>query len=448
MNGRIEFSKDFVFGAATAAYQIEGAFNEDGKGLSIWDEFVRKKGKIKNNDTGDIACDHYHRYAEDVKIMQDLNLHAYRYSVSWPRVIPSGKGAVNEKGLDFYNRLTDELLKKNITPFVTLYHWDLPLELHRRGGWRNRDTSCAFAEYAELMTRKLGDRVKHWITLNEPWVAMVTGYVLGVHAPGERTPFSALRTAHNMLLAHGLALDAMRKSRSDLKIGLTNALSPVHSFRKDLTLKAEKKADAIVNRLWLDPIYHGKYPEIITKNVFSANKGNIKQDDLKIISGKTDFLGVNHYTRMLVRNFPFPLYSFLPVVPKYEGVKFTSMGWEIYPEGMSEILGMIREDYGNPPVYITENGVSFYEKPENGRIEDDNRIEYLKNYLFQCWTSVKKGSDLKGYFAWSLLDNLEWHYGFEKTFGLVHIDRNTLSRTPKKSAGWYADLCRNRGFDF
>ena len=446
---KILFPKDFVWGTATAAYQIEGAYNQDGKGLSVWDNFTHKKGKIKNGENGDITCDHYNRYKEDISLMSKLGYKNYRFSIAWTRVLPEGKGQINSKGLDFYDRLVDELLKKKINPYITLFHWDLPLALEKEGGWYNRKTAEYFGEFTEVVTKKLGDRVTNWITLNEPWIVFVCGYLLGVFPPGVFRPFSAFKVAHNLLLAHGTALARIKANFPKSNVGLTNALSPVHNFLLTTQPKSTRRADAIANRLWLDPIYKGKYPEEILPFVEKQNKGNIFPEDMKLISGKTDFLGVNNYTRFVMRYFPFPIYNFRPVKPFYKGVEFTSMGWEIYPEGLYELMRMIREDYGNPPIHITENGVAFIEKPnDKGVVEDKNRISFLQEYLSSLHKAILEGSDVRGYFVWSFMDNFEWAEGFEKTFGLVHIVRNTLKRTPKLSANWYSKVCKENGFTY
>jgi beta-glucosidase len=446
---KIIFPKDFVWGTATAAYQIEGGFDRDGKGLSIWDDFTHQKGKIKNGDNGDITCDHYNRYKEDVSLMKKLGYGSYRFSISWPRILPDGKGAINQKGLDFYDKLVDELLKKNINPFVTLYHWDLPLALEKEGGWLNRKTSERFGDYTEIVVKKLGDRVKNWITLNEPWVIFVCGYLLKVFPPGVFKPFSAFKVAHNLLLAHGISLARIKSLYPNSSVGITNALTPVYNHRLTKEPESTLRADAIINRLWLDPIYKGKYPDNIASFVESQNKGNILPEDMKLISGKTDFLGVNNYSRTIVKYFPFPIFNFRPVNPSYKGAEFTSMGWEIYPQGLLELMRMIRKDYGNPPVHITENGVAFIESPaDNGIVSDKNRISFLQDYLSYLHKAILEGSDIRGYFVWSFLDNFEWAEGFAKTFGLVHIDRKTLKRTPKLSANWYSKVCKENGFEY
>ncbi len=446
----LQFPKGFLWGTATSAYQIEGAFDEDGKGMSIWDSFTRKKGKIKNFENGDIACNHYHKYREDVSLLNKLNIQSYRFSIAWARILPSGKGQVNSKGLDFYDRLIDELLKKNILPFVTLYHWDLPLALDKLGGWYIRDTADFFADYTEVVVRKLGDRVKNWITLNEPWIILAAGHLIGAHPPGNIRPFSSFKVAHNLLLAHGKSLERIRQISPKSKVGITNALSPVYSFRRDKKSAAVKRAHAIMNELWLDPIYKGRYPKEIEKFVFSQNKENMLDGDMKLIAAKTDFLGINHYSRMIVKKIPFPIFHFLPVLPKDEGTKFTSMGWEIYPEGFYDLLNWVKNEYDNPPVYITENGVSLYDKCENGKIEDPDRIVYLKNYLLSLKRAMSEGADVRGYFLWSFLDNFEWQEGYEKQFGIVYVDRSSpdLTRIPKESAKWYAKVVKDNGFLF
>jgi beta-glucosidase len=446
----IQFPKDFLWGTATSAYQIEGAFNEDGKGLSCWDTFSKKKGKVKKFENGDVACDHYHKYKEDVALLKNLNIQSYRFSVAWSRVLPEGRGAVNPKGLDFYDKLTDELLRNNILPFVTLYHWDLPKALEDKGGWYNRDTADHFAEYTEIMVKKLSDRVKNWITLNEPWIVMIAGHVGGAHPPGNYRPFSSFKVAHNLLLAHGKSLERIRAISPDSKAGITNALSPVYSNELNKENAAVKRANAIMNQLWLDPIFKGKYPEEIEKFVISQNKGNIKEGDMKLISAKTDFLGINHYSRMIVKKTLLPLYNFFPVVPDYKSAKFTSMGWEIYPQGFYDLLKWVQKEYDNPPIYITENGVSLYEKEVDGKIIDPERIEYIKNYLLSLNKAMTEGVDIRGYFVWSFLDNFEWQEGYEKTFGIVYVDRKSpdLKRIPKESAKWYAKVCKDNGFVF
>ncbi len=445
---QVQFPKDFLWGTATSAYQIEGGFNAEGKGASTWDTFTQKSGKIKRNENGNVACDHFAHWKEDVALMQSLSIASYRFSIAWSRVLPEGTGKVNEAGLAFYDRLVDELLAKNILPFVTLYHWDLPQALENKGGWLNRETTFAFEYYSDIVTRKLGDRVKHWITLNEPWIIMVAGYVLGAHAPGKIRPFSSFRVAHNLLLAHGRSMSVIRTNVPGSVAGITNALTPVYSDSRSKESKATKRAHAIMNQLWMDPIFKGHYPKEIESLVLSQNKKNMFPEDWKLITQKTDFLGVNHYSRMIVRYLPFPIYSFFPVTPKYPAVEFTSMGWEVYPTGFSELLRWIREDYDNPTVYITENGISLPDELENNQVSDPRRIHYLQSYLLELNRAMVAGSDVKGYFVWSFLDNFEWHEGYEKRFGIVYVDHSDPKRPrlPKQSAHWYAKLCRDNSF--
>jgi beta-glucosidase len=448
MKNQFQFPKNFVWGTATASYQIEGGKEQDGKGLSIWDEYVTRKGKIHNGDTGDIACDHYNKYIDDVKLMKQLGYPSYRFSLSWPRILPQGENKVNVKGLDFYDRLVDQLMAKNIRPFVTLYHWDLPLELEQQGGWRNRSTAEKFADYTEVVVNKLGDRVKDWITINEPWIIYVAGNIVGLHAPGKIRPFSSYKVAHNLMLAHGLALQRIRSISPKAKVGITNALSPIQYYKLNTGIKTVEKADAILNGIWMDSIYKGRYPLAIEDEFYSQNKSNIQPADLNIISQPTDFLGINHYTRTIVRWAPVPVFSCVPVRPKYKDVEFTSMGWEIYPKGIKDLLDTVRKKYNNPPVYITENGVAFFESPsDDGIIHDRNRIQFIDSYLRNIHHAIQEGSDVRGYFAWSFMDNFEWHYGYKKTFGLVHIDRNSknLTRTPKDSAIWFGKVCKKNG---
>jgi beta-glucosidase len=444
----IKFPKDFLFGTATASYQIEGAISQDGKGPSVWDEFVTRKGKIKNNDSGEIACDHYNKMEEDVKLMSDLSYQAYRFSISWSRIFPTGKKILNQKGLDFYDRLVDNLLRKKIKPFITLFHWDLPLALEKEGGWYSRDTAKYFGDYSNVVVEKLGDRVKNWITLNEPWIILVCGYLLKVFPPGIFKPSSSMKVAHNLLLAHGYGVKAVRENSKNSEVGITNALSPIFSYRLDRYDDSCKRADAIVNKLWLDPILKGEYPEEIKQEVYKQNKNNILEDDLKLISEKIDFVGINNYSRLIVKPFPYPFYNFRPVNPKYPGALFTSMDWEVFPEGIHLLLKRMKNEYGNIPTYITENGVAYYENLHDGKLHDHNRVKFLKDYLFYVNKSILEGVNIKGYFVWSFMDNFEWAQGYEKTFGLVHIDRKTLKRTPKLSAEWYSNLCKKNSYSY
>jgi beta-glucosidase len=440
---KLSFPDDFLWGTATAAYQIEGGWKEDGKGPSIWDTFSHIPGKINHGDNGDIGCDHYHRMEEDINLMGDLGYPAYRFSISWPRIIPDSSGKINSQGLDFYDRLVDKCMEKDILPFVTLYHWDLPLWVQNRGGWLNRETAFLFAEYGRSVAARLGDRVKKWITLNEPWIVAIAGHVLGIHAPGLKKPFSLFRVAHNLLLGHGLCNQTLRAVYTDAQVGITNALSPIHSYRLDRTPPAVHRAEAIMNNLWLDPVLGKGYPEEIVGWVKRQNRGNIKEGDMDIISHPIDFIGVNNYHRTIVAPALRPLYSFRPVEPTYPGARFTQMGWEIYPQGIKEIVLKLSHRYNNVPIYITENGAAFEDIFTGGEVDDTYRIEFLRSYLRALQEAISLGVNLRGYFLWSFMDNFEWNLGYEKTFGLVHIDRKSgsLKRTVKKSGYWFSRVC-------
>lgn len=437
------FPKDFLWGTATAAYQIEGAWKEEGKGPSIWDAFSHIPGKVNGGDTGDTACDHYHKMAEDIDLMGDLGFPAYRFSISWPRIIPDNSGRVNNRGLDFYDRLVDKCMERNILPFVTLYHWDLPLWAQEKGGWLNRETAHHFAEYGMVVANRIGDRVKHWITLNEPWIVAIAGHVLGIHAPGIRKPFSLFRIAHNLLLGHGLCTEALKASCPDSRVGITNALSPIHSYRLDRYPAAVRRAEAIMNYLWLDPIMGKGYPPEIRRAVKRQNGGKIREEDMDIISRPIDFLGINNYHRTIVAPALRPLYTFRPVEPSYPEAQFTRMGWEIYPQGIKEIVLDISRRYNHVPLYITENGAAFQDRLIDGKVEDPYRVNFIRSYLKALHEAISEGANLKGYFLWSFMDNFEWNLGYEKTFGLVHIERSSgsLKRTVKESGHWYAQVC-------
>jgi len=440
----MDFPKDFVWGTATAAYQIEGAWNADGKGDSIWDVFCRRRGTIKTGESGDNTANHYARYKEDIALMAKLGYPAYRLSVSWPRIFPEGKGAPNHKGLDFYKRLLDELNDNGIEPWVTLYHWDLPQALQEKGGWLSRETAYAFADYAEYFAKETGDRTARYITLNEPMVQTIFGYMVGLHAPGLFKIFSGYRAAHNLLLGHGLAVRALRAAAPKAVVGITHHLTMVDNIRHDRHPLYARKADAFLNRLWLDTIYKGTLPEEISRQYLFQNRKNLKEGDFGIIKTPIDFLGINNYTRNIVKYRFIPHFDFIPIRPDYPGIRRTAMDWEEYPEGLFRLLSRIRDEYGNPPVYITENGVAYLEKPENGKIRDGNRIRFLGDYLKAAGRAIAEGADVRGYFVWSFIDNFEWAEGTKMTFGLVHVDyeKGTLNRTPKDSAYWYGDLIK------
>ncbi|WP_026485582.1 GH1 family beta-glucosidase [Caldanaerobius polysaccharolyticus] len=437
-----KFPEDFIWGTATAAYQIEGAANEDGRGESIWDRFSHIPGNVWNNQNGDVACDHYHRYKEDVQILKDMGVKGYRFSISWPRVIPEGTGKINQKGVDFYNGLIDELLKYNIQPFVTLYHWDLPQALQYKGGWANRDTAEYFADYASEMFRLFGDRVKHWITHNEPWCTSFLGHAIGVHAPGIKDFSTALQVAHNVLLSHGKAVQYFRQAGRGGKIGITLNLTPVYAASdREEDVRAATVADGYSNRWFLDPVFKGQYPEDMLKNFGSFAKiPDVQVGDMKIISSPMDFLGVNYYTRSFVKYNPDAQFGTESLRPDGQ---YTEMDWEVYPQGLYDLLMRLKKDYGDIDIYITENGAAFKDVVENNSVDDSDRLNYLKMHFEKAAEAIRDGVKLKGYFVWSLMDNFEWAHGYSKRFGLIYVDYETQKRIWKKSALWYKDVIAN-----
>ena len=446
----ITFPDGFVWGAATASYQIEGAAREDGRGPSIWDTFSRTPGKVFAGHTGDIACDHYHRYADDVALMADLGLASYRFSIAWPRIRPDGTGPVNPKGLDFYDRLTDELLGKGIDPVVTLYHWDLPQTLEDRGGWTNRETAEAFAEYARAVYGRLGDRVATWTTLNEPWCSAYLGYGSGIHAPGRQDPASALIAAHHLNLAHGLAARELRAAGArSISITLNPCVvSPLDPANPD-DVAAARLIDGVANRIFLDPLLKGEYATDVLENIarVTGDPSFIKDGDTAIIHQPLDVLGINYYTPAYVEAVPGhrgPL-----DYPGSDGIAFrklaapvTDMGWPIEPAALTRLLTRIHRDYPGTALMITENGAAY---PEG--VHDLPRIEYIDNHLRACHDALAAGVDLRGYFAWSLMDNFEWAEGYAKRFGMVHVDYTTQQRVLKDSAKWYREVIRRNGLE-
>jgi beta-glucosidase len=453
----MRFPDDFLWGSATASYQIEGAVGECGRGASIWDTFSHTPGKTYRGDTGDIACDHYHRLEGDLDLMADLGLRAYRFSVAWPRVQPSGSGTPNREGLDFYRRLVDGLRQRDIVPMLTLYHWDLPQALEDRGGWTNRETSERFAEYAGIVYEAFSEEVGHWITLNEPWVASWMGYGLGVHAPGHRDSAAALAATHHLLLGHGLAMERMRSAGDDNQLGVTLNLHPGHPSRDtEADRKAARRVDGQANRLYLDPLFRGEYPE----DIFSyyrergADLSFVRDGDLQKISTPIDFLGINYYFRHSVReapveegsSVPFADLGARPVIP-HAGEK-TAMGWPVEPEGLKEMLVRIKDEYADVPIYVTENGraVHDYIDPEGG-VDDEERISYLDSHFRAAHEAMERGVDLRGYMVWSFLDNFEWAEGYSKRFGLVFVEYGTQQRIPKSSARWYSGVIKRNGLE-
>lgn len=450
--GAARFPAGFAWGAATSAFQIEGAVAADGRGPSIWDTFTRVPGRIVGGHDADVAIDHFHRFRDDVKIMADLGLSAYRFSVSWPRIQPGGRGGVNEKGLDFYRRLTDELLDHGIQPWLTLYHWDLPQPLEDTGGWPVRDTAHRFADYAAAVHERLRDRVHTWATVNEPWCAAFLGYASGEHAPGRREPVNAIRAAHHLNLAHGLAVQAIRPSRVGGCVNLY-AISPATPADHD----AARRIDGLQNRFFLDALLTGRYPDDVLEDL-GMELDFVETGDLATISSPIDLLLVNYYSRFTVSAQPgeasasaAPTGSGSPWVGS-EHVSFvgggrpvTAMGWEIDAGGLLEILTRVRDDYPPIPMVVSENGAAFDDTLVAGQVHDTDRIAYLNDHLEACRAAIAQGVPLEGYFAWSLMDNFEWAWGYGKRFGLVHVDFTTQRRVLKDSALWYAEIIRQNG---
>ena len=433
----MQFPRDFLWGAATSSYQIEGAAQEDGRGPSIWDTFCATPGKVYGDHSGAIACDHYHRYAEDIALMQSLGLHAYRFSVAWPRIFPQGRGKPNPLGLGFYDRLVDGLLAANIQPLLTLYHWDLPQALQDQGGWANRDTLKAFADYADVMARRLGDRVKLWATLNEPWCISILSHALGKHAPGKTDWKLALQVAHHLFIAHGLALDALRASASAVQAGIVlnfTWVSPATDKQEDE--EAAQRYDGFFNRWFLDPLFKGRYPEDMWE-VYAPNVPDIQADDMAFIQRPMDFLGVNYYTRDLVGRGQDALGLRFERNPKAE---YTTMNWEVYPQGLEDMLVRLHADYSIPQLYVTENGAAFDDVLTPDGVHDARRRAYLEAHFQAAYNALQRGVPLRGYFVWSLLDNFEWAEGYTKRFGIVYVDYKTQKRTLKDSALWYRDF--------
>ncbi len=442
------FPDQFTWGVATSAYQIEGATNEDGRGVSIWDTFCRTPGKIYQGHTGEIAVDHYHRWKEDIRIMSDLGLNAYRFSISWPRIFPLGKGKVNPLGLDFYDRLVDGLLTKGITPYPTLYHWDLPQALQDEGGWDNRETAHYFAEYARAVADRIGDRIPYWITHNEPFVTAFAGHYTGEHAPGIQNMVIAMRVTHHLLLSHGLAVQAIRSSvKTRPQVGITLDLSPVHpASNSDPDLQAARLFDGLKNRLFLDPVLRGEYPKDILGLIetLSPQGQLIQPEDLRQISIPIDFLGINYYSREVIQHDPQSSMMEMRIIQP-EGNEYSQM-WEIYPPGLYEILNRVWQDYHPANIYITENGIPVPDGLDaDKRIRDYRRIWYLRDHLAQAHRCLVEGIPLRGYFAWSLMDNFEWAYGYRMRFGLVYVDFETQERIVKESGHWFANVIRDNG---
>jgi beta-glucosidase len=432
------FPPDFVWGAATASYQIEGAANEDGRGESVWDRFCATPGKVRNGDNGAIACDFYHRYRDDIALMRELGLDAFRFSIAWPRILPEGRGKVNEKGLDFYDRLVDELLASGIQPFVTLFHWDTPQALEDAGGWPSRATVDAFEEYVEVVAGRLGDRVAHWITHNEPWVVSWVGHGWGHHAPGRTSDADALATAHHLLLSHGRAVDVLRRLAPGSQVGITLNLDfPYPQSQEPEDVRAARWVDGLHNRWFLDPLFRGSYPDDMAE-AWAESMPEVRDGDLETIGAPIDFLGVNNYTSPLVAAGENGVRS---RIVRRADVDRTDMGWEVVPDGLRDLLVRLHRDYTPPAIYVTENGAAFPDvRGHDGSVHDPERQSYLEGYLDAAAGALAEGVPLRGYFAWSLLDNFEWAWGYWKRFGLIYVDYATLDRIPKGSFYWYRDF--------
>jgi beta-glucosidase len=429
------FPAGFVWGAATASYQIEGAVTADGRGESIWDRFSHTPGRVWNGDTGDVACDHYHRFRGDVALMEELGLDAYRFSIAWPRVVPDGSGAVNHAGLDFYDRLVDELLEHGIQPYATLYHWDLPQALEDAGGWPERATAEAFARYAGIVAERLGDRLRHIATINEPYVVAEHGYGVGTHAPGRTEPDAALAAGHHLLVAHGLATEAIRAAAPAVEVGIVLNFHPKHPATSHmLDQEAAILAHDRLNRWYLDPIVGRGYPEEAVRAA-AWRRDEVRDGDPELIASPLHFLGINYYCRHLVRS------PFLPALTPPHGVEQTEMGWEVYPAGLVDVLEFVASRTDELPLYVTENGAA-YPLDSGDPTSDPERISFLERHFEAALSALERGVPLRGYFVWSLLDNFEWPHGYSYRFGIVHVDFETLERSARDSARFVARVAR------
>jgi beta-glucosidase len=453
MSTRLSFPKGFIWGCATSAYQIEGATHEDGRGESIWDRFAKtESARIKDGTNGDVACDHYHRWPEDIALMKELGMAAYRFSVAWPRILPTGRASrgagVNAPGLDFYARLVDGLLEQGITPYLTLYHWDLPQTLQDEGGWAHRATAEAFVEYADVVSRHLGDRVKYWITHNEPWCSGLLSHEKGIHAPGIRDMSVALAACHHILLSHGWAVPVIRRNcREDAEVGITLNLSPVipaSPSREDA--EACRYHDGWMNRWFLEPIFRASYPADMVRDYTELGHltpeslaALVKPDDLRQIAAPTDFLGVNYYNRAVTRSDKIGEADNLPrTIPPPLRSECTDVGWEVYPDGMFQVLMRVTLEYRPSKILITENGAAYSDGPDaTGRVPDEKRVRYFRDHLRAAQHAIEAGAPVTGYFAWSLLDNYEWEQGYSQRFGITWVDYPTQRRIPKDSAFFY-----------
>jgi beta-glucosidase len=445
MVDRVAFPKNFVWGSATSSYQIEGAANEDGRGESIWDRFAKTRSNIKDGSNGDVACDHYHRWRDDIALLSELGHAAYRFSIAWPRIFPSGRAPLNEAGIDFYSRLVDGLLSKGITPYATLFHWDLPQKLQDEGGWPSRATAEAFVEYADHVARRLGDRVKHWITHNEPWCSGFVAHQKGEHAPGAHGWAAAVAASHHLLLSHGLAIELVRQNCPGAQVGITLNMSPsIPASKSAADYDAARRHDGYMNRWFLDPIFRGAYPADIVADYAEAGRlpkdwsSLVRPADMRHIAAHTDFLGVNYYNRHVARGDVSEDKNAPREVFVAEKSEWTDIGWEVYPQGLFEVLTRAHLEYRAPKIYVTENGASYLDAPNAvGRVADARRIAFLQKHLLAARRAIDAGVPLAGYFAWSLMDNYEWDHGYTQRFGLCWVDYKTQERIPKDSALWY-----------
>ncbi|WP_186577102.1 GH1 family beta-glucosidase [Aquibacillus kalidii] len=443
----IQFPKDMKWGTATASYQIEGATNEGGRGGSIWDTFSKTPGKVLNGDNGDVACDSYHRYEEDVQLMKELGIDVYRFSVAWPRIFPNGTGEVNQEGLDYYHRLVDELLEAGIEPMCTLYHWDLPQALQDKGGWNNRETIDAFVNYSETMFKEFSGKIKYWITLNEPWcIAFLSNYI-GLHAPGNQNLQLATQISHHLLVAHGKTVQKFRELGINGEIGYAPNTTWLHPYSNKLEdIDACRREVGWYIEWFMDPVFKGEYPDFMVE--WFKKKGVelvIEDGDMETINQPIDFLGINYYTGHVAR------YKENEGLLDWELVEFgyqrTDIGWPIYPEGFYNVLTHITDRYGDVPIYITENGSCYNDEPVDGRVRDNGRIDYLQQHLTALSRAIESGVNVKGYLTWSLLDNFEWAEGYSKRFGIVHVNYRTLERTKKDSYYWFKQAISNKWFE-
>ena len=445
---RQEFPNNFIWGTATASYQIEGAAALDGRTPSIWDTFSKTPGKVKNGDTGDVACDHYHLYPSDFDLMQQLGFNAYRFSISWSRVMPNGRGAVNPTGMAFYDRIVDALLDRGIEPYATLYHWDLPQILEDMGGWLNRDTADAFAEYTDAFTQTLGDRLKNWTTLNEPWCSAYLGYGIGIHAPGKTDFAASLQATHHLLLAHGQAMPIIRQNVPDAKAGIVLNPAPVYpASDSSEDQRAAHLADGFQNRWYFDPVFGQGYPKDVLE-LYGAYAPKIAEGDLEIMAAPLDFIGVNYYSRTVVKAAKIQNQASPDALLGYQhvflqDVERTFFNWEVYPQGLTDFLVRLQKEYNPKSILITENGASYLDTLEaDGTVADKERTLYFQQHLHASLEAIQQGAKLGGYFAWSFLDNFEWAEGYEKRFGMTYVDFVTQKRTVKESGMWFSDFLK------